>query len=66
MPVSPAASESQALSYKGLFSVQPSGRDHSTYQVLTVAGHAGCDVKVVPANEQEEEERQHEQLPKPD
>lgn len=65
MPVNSEASESQAPSYKGLFSVQPSGRDHSTHQVLTVAGHAWCDVKVVPANEQEEEERQHEQIPKP-
>lgn len=45
--------------------MQLSGRHHSTHQVLTVAGHAWCDVEVVPANEQEEEERQHEQLPKP-
>lgn len=46
--------------------MQLSGRHHSTHQVLTGAGHAWCDVEVVPANEQEEEEGQHEQLPKPD
>jgi len=59
-------SPAQTLTYEGPFSVQLSGRHHSTHQVLTGAGHAWCDVEVVPANEQEEEEGQHEQLPKPD
>ncbi|GAA6111199.1 uncharacterized, partial [Tachysurus ichikawai] len=33
--------------------------------VLTVAAHACRDVEIVPADEQQEEERQHEQLKVP-
>ena len=39
--------------------------DDNTYQVLVGAVPAQCDLDIVPANEQEKEEGQHEKLPVP-